>query len=262
MDLIKIVLCLIFIAKSIKPVYALNYQKSNAGLVTVPNDIPLNTVKVFLSNNMITEIGQNDFLNLTSLERLELQKNKITQVSPFGKRCENWKFINLGTNLLTILPAEIFQGCNKLTDIGLAGNNLTSADWIKHLGPSVEKLYINKNQISSLPPNNFANLRGLQLLSAFSNNFTYIDISLLRFLPNLTKLQLDKNSLSHVDDPYQWCKGVTCTTLEIWANHNPLKCDSSFCWDKYNNGIKLIRGWCFSKHWNSVTKADLACKGM
>ena len=253
--------CLIFIAKVIEPLHALNYYKPNASLVAVPNDIPLDAVNIYLRYNMITQIGQNDFLNLT-IERLELQGNRILQVSPLAARCTNLQYISLSFNLLTYIPVVFFQGCDKLTTVALSNNNLTSVDWLKYLGPSAEKIYINRNQISSLPPHHFSNLAGLQLLSAEENNLNFIDISLLRFLPSLTKLQLQKNFFSHIDDPYQWCRGVSCTTLKIWANQNQLKCDSSFCWDKYNNGITLFRDWCFSKPWNSVTKAELACKGM
>ena len=258
----KAVFCILFVFNIMKQANSTTYFGNNQSFLEVPSDIPVNTVIVELAYNLITQIKQGDFQTLTSLKRLYLQMNKISQVSPLGSRCVKLESLSLTNNSITSIPVDMFQGCDRLKSVGLAYNNLTSIDWIKHLGSSMKKIYISGNQISLLTPNHFVNLTGLEYLSAFDNGLTHIDTSFLRFLPNLNKIGLSNNLLSYIGNPYPWCNGVSCTNLQIMAGGNPLKCDSSFCWNKHYGEIKLSRDGCFSKPWKSVTIADLNCNGM
>ena len=112
--------------------YSVNYLGNNQGFLAVPTDIATFVVKVYLADNMITQIKDSDFQTLTSVIRIDLSNNKITNVSRLGSRCTNLESISLRKNLLTSIPVDIFQDCDKLLSVSLVDNNLTTVDWIKH----------------------------------------------------------------------------------------------------------------------------------
>ena len=262
MDFHNIIFQLFLLCKAIHLSHSVYYKKNDHNLTEIPDDIPSTAVAVILENNFISQIKQSDFQGLTSVRQIRLSRNKLSQISPLGQSCTNLLEIHFTSNYLTSIPAHMFQGCTKIEVVAFSSNNITSTDWLKQLGPSLEEIFLNNNKISVLPADHFANLTGLQQLQITKNELTNIDITLLRYLPNLNKLWLRENFLSYIDDPYPWCRGVSCTTLRIFAESNPLKCDSSFCWLKFKTGITLARTWCFSKPWNSVTVEELSCNGM
>ena len=83
------------------------YDRSNAGLTDVPDDIPTNVTTINLSHNRLTEVVlDGKWANLSLLRFIDLSYNNITNVTesaafPWGIEVE----MNLAYNQLTSFPA-------------------------------------------------------------------------------------------------------------------------------------------------------------
>ncbi|KAH9489010.1 hypothetical protein Btru_058263 [Bulinus truncatus] len=112
-----------------------------------------------LSSCFVETIGEHFFDNLTSLERLNLNRNLLgdslnddSDGVTFSK-LENLKVLNLSLNNLYRLSFHIFRGTPELEAIDLSANRLSHANF--HISHLKRLRYINltENDLSTLPQN-------------------------------------------------------------------------------------------------------------
>ena len=199
---------------------ASTYKKINKGYVSVPTGIPSSTKTIYLSENLLTNIGGDDFSGLTLLIFLDLQMNRITSVSANAFDDTKLETLYLSHNPITTIPTWTplisilkylyMQNCSitsatwnlniqytKLKELDLAFNNLNTVPDISHMS-SLVKLYLSYCQISSSSA--LVNPRIEDLDLGFNNLQVAPDISQICLL--LENLVLDDNKLTSLPNNY------------------------------------------------------------
>jgi leucine-rich repeat protein SHOC2 len=169
----------------------------NFGLTgAVPADIGQLTslTKLNLNRNQLTslpaELGQ-----LTSLTRLDLFGNQLTSVPAEIGQLTSLEGLDLRYNQLTSVPAEIGQ-LTSLKLLFLSGNQLTSLPAEIGQLTSLEGLYLDRNQLTSVPAE-IGQLMSLVELSLSGNQLTSLPAEIGQ-LTSLERLYLDGNQLTSV----------------------------------------------------------------
>eukprot|EP01114_Cavostelium_apophysatum_P007339 TRINITY_DN1942_c0_g1_i1.p1 TRINITY_DN1942_c0_g1~~TRINITY_DN1942_c0_g1_i1.p1 ORF type:complete len:1639 (+),score=512.30 TRINITY_DN1942_c0_g1_i1:223-5139(+) len=137
-------------------------------LVSIASLNQLKTLtRVELQHNKLTVLPAECFLDLSALQTLKLNDNKLTSVPPSIGSCPSLAELSLQENQLQSLPREI-------------GN-----------AKSLRKLYLEYNKLSSLP-DEMANLKKIVVLILHHNELTVIP-TCLRMMKSLLRLSLDDN---------------------------------------------------------------------
>ncbi|OCT95200.1 toll-like receptor 8 [Xenopus laevis] len=231
-------------------------------LTCVPSKLPASLKELYLSNNNIQTINENDFQNLVNLEVLFLSgncprcfnanypcKNQCKLISinihPFAfQNLKNLTKLHLGSTSLRTIPPIWFQNTTQLKILNLERNYLikeiASADFLLHL-PFLEVLdlsfnydlrsYANHINISD----HFSKLLSLRELHIQGYVFKDIAAQNLAPLKNLSKLKilnLGINFIRQVDfDVFQKITGLQL----IYLSENRITPFS-----EKNNKIKLF----------------------
>lgn len=147
---------------------------SSCQLTSVPKTMPASLKDFRLGNNRIKEILVNDFENITGMILITLNDNQIENVAhrAFGS-LENLKELWLSRNQLVYIP--------------------------RGLPESLEKLYIDNNQIVELEPTLFQANANLRYLNLETNNVMKIHQDSLKDVPKLENLNLQGNKVSLID---------------------------------------------------------------
>lgn len=127
--------------------------------------------RIDLSINLISEIDEDVFDNLTSLAVIELGFNRLTAIPML---------------LTTPKLVALFLALNQITEIG---------DTFEYL-PQLKQLDLSYNPISLNDSSGLYALEDLESLELHGCNLTEIDDELFTHLPNLTILDLSDNQLS------------------------------------------------------------------
>ncbi len=153
------------------------YTNNDANLVSVPSDIPTNSMFIYLKKNLIDNLDDNIFSNYTELRTLNLDDNRLSSVNQ--KAFEGLSKINtlhLAMNLLTTFPnLTVISGCLKYLNLKgnhihnlpntfieplqifyLNENNISGTFVLPHL-PYLRTLDISRNDIKMIPVNFFLN---------------------------------------------------------------------------------------------------------
>ena len=169
----------------------------NFGLTgAVPVDIGQLTslTKLNLNRNQLTslpaELGQ-----LTSLTRLDLFGNQLTSVPAEIGQLTSLEGLDLRYNQLTSVPAEIGQLAS-LRKLSLGGNQLTSVPAEIGQLTSLKCLDLHENQLTSVPAE-IGQLTSLKLLFLFGNQLTSVPAEIGQ-LTSLKELSLYNNQLTSV----------------------------------------------------------------
>ncbi|XP_028332384.1 leucine-rich repeat-containing protein 3B isoform X2 [Gouania willdenowi] len=85
---------------------------SNLQLTEIPQDIPNDTMRVYLDFNLIATIPANAFVGLPHLVELDLSHNELRQLEPgaFRGLSSSLRFLDLSFNKLINFNAEAFEG--------------------------------------------------------------------------------------------------------------------------------------------------------
>jgi leucine-rich repeat protein SHOC2 len=162
----------------------------------VPADIGQLTslTKLNLNRNQLTslpaELGQ-----LTSLTRLDLFGNQLTSVPAEIGQLTSLEGLDLRYNQLTSVPAEIGQLAS-LRKLSLGGNQLTSVPAEIGQLTSLKCLDLHENQLTSVPAE-IGQLTSLKLLFLFGNQLTSVPAEIGQ-LTSLKELSLYNNQLTSV----------------------------------------------------------------
>ncbi|KOX73247.1 Protein toll [Melipona quadrifasciata] len=135
-----------------------------------------------LGNNMMENIEPRIFDPLKKLRLLNLWQNKT---------------VELRSNGLKEVPADLFRGCLSLTNVSLQRNYIESLpeDLFKDL-KNLSMLLLNFNELTSLPDEIFFDLSQLVKLDLSKNHLTSISSR----LKSLDYLNMSENKLKEIED--------------------------------------------------------------
>ncbi|XP_049630290.1 leucine-rich repeat transmembrane protein FLRT3 [Suncus etruscus] len=161
-------------------------------LSTIPWGLPRTIEELRLDDNRISTISSPSLQGLTSLKRLILDGNLLT---------------NHG------LSDKVFFNLVNLTELSLVRNSLTAAP-INLPGTNLRKLHLQENHINRVPPKSFSELRQLYRLDMSNNNLSSLPKGVFDDLDNITQLILRNNP---------WYCGCKMKWVRDWLQALPVK---------------------------------------
>uniref|UniRef100_A0A8C8S1X5 Toll like receptor 8 n=1 Tax=Pelusios castaneus TaxID=367368 RepID=A0A8C8S1X5_9SAUR len=215
-------------------VLSLNFNN----LTRVPSNLPSSLRKLYLSNNKIKTVNQDDFNELSNVEVLDLSGNcprcynapfpcepcsgdSAIQIHPLAfQYLKNLKNLNLSSTSLTSIPASWFYNTSHLKVLHLQFNYLikeiASAEFLLQL-PHLEVLdlsfnYARKSYFRYINiSENFSSLASLQQLYLRGYVFKELTSKHLQPLINLTKLHILSFEVNFI-------KQIDLSVFQLFAN--------------------------------------------
>lgn len=186
---------------------------------TVPR-VPTTTQNLYIFQNGIDTLSQDDFKGLGELELLDLSQNELTEIPDgvFGM-LSKLKNLDLSSNHITHIQKhsfsglvqlerlylhenriqsihlEAFEGLEMLLELKLQGNQLSSLPSLHF--PRLLLLDLSHNNIPSLGPSDLQTPH-LEALKLASLQLTSVDEDLIASLGNLHNLDISENQLTEV----------------------------------------------------------------
>jgi len=141
----------------------------------VPCDIPHSVTKLYLSHNLLTEIGRGAFQNLTNLTTLSLEYNYIQKMADGAfLGLTKLQKLHLRKNRLTGLRPEVFLDLCSLSSIYLSQNKLVHIPDMRYAQNVIYLTLDNNNLESASFPGGFTNLTRLSTVVLSNNPITQI----------------------------------------------------------------------------------------
>ncbi|XP_067416203.1 leucine-rich repeat-containing protein 24 [Emydura macquarii macquarii] len=175
--------------------YSMTVECGSLGLQEIPASIHPSTQTVFLQDNGITQIHQQDLAALRGLRYLYMQNNTISALEPGAFRSQqHLRELALNGNRVHLLNSSVFKGLEHLRVLYLAGNQITKLlDFTFCDLPRLQELHLQENSIETLEEQALAGLSSLALLDLSKNNLHTISRAALRPLISLQVLRLTEN---------------------------------------------------------------------
>ena len=170
------------------------------------NKIPLsiyflqNLIFFDMSNNMITQIDENLFGNLSRLIKLNFSNNKLQTFPSSIRNMINLQELYLDKNELRNIPNELtFLKYLKKLNIGWNKIQIIQPNFFNNL-ISLEELYCNNNLITNIQySNNYSAFDSIQNLKTLDISFNQLQsFSFFNQNPNLENLNISNNKLQFV----------------------------------------------------------------
>lgn len=186
---------------------------------TVPR-VPTTTQNLYIFQNGINALSQDDFKGLRELEMLDLSQNELLEI-PDGvfEMLSKLKNLDLSSNYITHISkdsfsglvqlerlylhanriqsihVEAFEGLEMLLELKLQGNQFTSLPSLHF--PRLLLLDLTNNNLPSLGPSDLQTPH-LEALKVASLGLTSLDEDLIASLKNLHELDISLNQLAEV----------------------------------------------------------------
>lgn len=136
----------------------------------MPSDVPLSTRQLYVFQNGISSLQQQDIQGLVKLTSLDLSQNKLTVISD-----------------------GVFSALGSLHNLDVSSNHITHISKESFSGlVNLERLYLHGNQIKSIHPEAFSGLENLLELKLQNNQ---IDVLPVLKLPRLLLLDISYNRI-------------------------------------------------------------------
>ncbi|XP_026578781.1 leucine-rich repeat-containing protein 24 [Pseudonaja textilis] len=175
--------------------YSLTVECGSLGLKDIPGSISPTTQTIFLQDNSITQIRQQDLVSLLDLRYLYMQNNTISALEPGAFHPQNRLLeLALNGNRIHLINSSIFKGLEHLRVLYLSGNQITRLpDFTFCELERLQELHLQENSIESLEDQALTGLTSLALLDLSKNNLRTISRVALRPLISLQVLRLTEN---------------------------------------------------------------------
>ncbi|XP_078734925.1 leucine-rich repeat and fibronectin type-III domain-containing protein 4-like [Lampetra fluviatilis] len=201
------------------------------GLLFVPPDVDRRTVELHLADNFVSEVGTQDFSNMTDLVDLTLSRNQISAVAPysFGDLAQ-LSSLHLDGNRLTALLADHLRGLYSLRRLRVNNNQLaTVADAaFQDFVETLEDLDLSYNNLEGVPWAALQSMVNLHTLSLEHNLISSVSAGAFDQMPKLSRLDLTSNKLRGVPPDPAFTHPDTALVLALGGN--PLHCNCELLW--------------------------------
>uniref|UniRef100_A0A8C4SJH7 Leucine rich repeat containing 24 n=1 Tax=Erpetoichthys calabaricus TaxID=27687 RepID=A0A8C4SJH7_ERPCA len=150
---------------------------------------------IFLQDNAIGQIRQQDLSRLGQLHYLYLQNNSISALEPGAFRSQNELLeLALNGNRIHLVTGNVFQGLEHLRILYLSGNQITRLHDFTFRGlQRLQELHLQENSVELLGEQALAGLSSLALLDLSRNNLRTLNQASLRPLISLQVLRITDN---------------------------------------------------------------------
>ncbi|XP_038130707.1 leucine-rich repeat and fibronectin type-III domain-containing protein 4 [Cyprinodon tularosa] len=221
---------------------------ADKGLLFVPPHVDRRTVELRLADNFITEVGGNDFVNMTGLVDLTLSRNTIHQIRPMAfADLESLRSLHLDGNRLTTLGPKDLAGLTNLQHLIVNNNQLVkvSVEAFDDFLLTLEDLDMSYNNLRRVPWESIQNMASLHTLNLDHNLIDNIAEGVFGELYKLARLDMTSNRLRTLPpDPFfaRSQTGAISPTpynavISLNFGGNPLHCNCELLWLR-----RLIRG--------------------
>ncbi|XP_012678543.2 vasorin a [Clupea harengus] len=201
----------------------------------MPSAIPASTKQLYVFQNGINTLSEDDFTDLGGLELLDLSQNQLVEL-PDGvfQQLSSLRNLDLSSNQITYISEQSFSGLVTLERLYLYSNRIQSIHPAAFVGlEKLLELKLQQNALTILPP---IRLPRLLLLDISHNNIppsssadfqtpnleslkmaglglTSLDKELMSSLTNLHDLDLSQNQLSAMPPALKSVKGLIRLSL-------------------------------------------------
>ncbi|KAK5600895.1 hypothetical protein CRENBAI_007714 [Crenichthys baileyi] len=215
-------------------VFCINRRSS-----TVPR-VPVSTQYLYIFQNDIVTLNQDDFKDITELVSLDLSQNKLAEIPDKAfQSLSKLKNLDLSGNHITHISKDSFSGLVQLERLYLHGNLIQSIHWEAfEVLEMLLELKLQGNKLTSLPFLNFPRLLLLDLshnkipilqpsdlhtphleaLKLSSLGLPYLDEDLIASMRNLHELDVSMNKLNEVPEALKQESLKGLTKLSLAAN--------------------------------------------
>ncbi|XP_074842250.1 TLR4 interactor with leucine rich repeats [Carettochelys insculpta] len=194
---------------------------TNRGLRAVPKTFdPQGILTYSLGGNFIANISAFDFHRLASLQRLDLQYNRIRWLHPKAfERLALLEELYLGNNRLVALAPGTLRPLAKLRILYVNANEISRLSSTTFIGlSSLVKLRLDGNLLGSLSEATFSGLPNLLYLHLESNHIRWLSRGAFAGLAKLRFLDLSSNQQSSVRYPDTFGPLCSLSTLLLAGN--------------------------------------------
>ncbi len=176
----------------------LDLQENQLGSLPVPIFDSLSKLReLFLASNRLANLPESLFEGLSQVEEIYLERNKLSAL-PNGlfAGLARLEYLRLRENRLTDFNASLFTDLSRLRTLNLVQNRLTRVP--DNLPASLRELWLNYNEITSVPEDAFAGLSNLETLGLSGNHIVRLPLDAFSTLVNLRNLSLGDNRLREI----------------------------------------------------------------
>ncbi|XP_072757310.1 thyrotropin receptor isoform X2 [Anoplolepis gracilipes] len=129
-----------------------------------------------IDRSQLKEVSSNLCQQCPKLKSLNMKSNHLTEV-PNLRDCKELRVLDLASNMISVLPDDVFKGLNMLHDLLLSNNNLQSISSDAFIGLSrLQVLDLENNYIEYIHPDAFRETKRLQDLNLGNNIFPTLPI--------------------------------------------------------------------------------------
>ncbi|KAM6909293.1 leucine-rich repeat and fibronectin type-III domain-containing protein 4 isoform 1-T2 [Xenentodon cancila] len=221
---------------------------ADKGLLFVPPHVDRRTVELRLADNFITEVGGNDFVNMTGLVDLTLSRNTIHQIRPMAfADLESLRSLHLDGNRLTTLGPRDLTGLINLQHLIVNNNQLikVSTQAFDDFLLTLEDLDLSYNNLRRVPWESIQNMASLHTLNLDHNLIDHIAEGVFGELYKLARLDMTSNRLRTLPPDPLFARSQTGAisptpynaVISLNFGGNPLHCNCELLWLR-----RLIRG--------------------
>ena len=168
------------------------------------------SLKVYRTEQGLTTLPLDISDNAT---HIYLQRNLLTEIGPHAfSRFERLQQLNLRANAITSIDVNAFAGC-RITVLMLRHNDLVSFPPLGSIGTTLRYLDLEDNRLEYIEPSDVKGLTVLERLH-LSNNRLDKDVEFLHVLENtLIHLELLNTSIHNISDTFQNMTKLTVLSL-------------------------------------------------
>ena len=151
--------------------------------------------------------------------------NRLEVAPPLGPLKPTLNVLHMTSNAISWIDEDYFVGFKRLREIHLNNNRLQTLPCLTSLQTTLQELRLSNNRLE--------NVDGMQISGTFimlkhlvlsGNNIISFNTSMLRNMPILSTLGLQKNRLKTLPDPRPFFNGI------IMLVGNPWHCDATISW--------------------------------
>lgn len=160
-----------------------------------------NLTSLKIENYHLTSLEANCFENAPNLERLDISRNSIQQISEDSfSGLKNLTYLNLNENLLQSLGDNLFRQLPSLTELYISRNKLVSIG-DKDFGglTNIGKIVLQANQISTISTLAFTMLTTIEDINLQENRLTAVGAGIFKNIVTLKYINLQQNDISTID---------------------------------------------------------------
>ncbi|KAH9496093.1 hypothetical protein Btru_012709 [Bulinus truncatus] len=170
-------------------------------LVSIPEDLPMSVKKLEIQKNDIIDVNGEELAKLQSLESLYLKDNQIVEIRPQTfTNISTLETIDLSCNEIKYIHTDGFFNLSSLLTVDLSDNQISDLSEQFESIPSLQRLILDSNKLSSLNGNSFSHLKNLTYLTLSNNQISVISQSAFEGMEKLSYLMLSGNPLRSVNN--------------------------------------------------------------